>query len=66
MIKSLEEFNNKYNQAVIVNYDMEVVFDYGVTYRNKTDSLERFRKCKGKYITYPYIQPYLKLEDNDY
>ena len=66
MIESLEEFNNKYNKAVIVNYDMESVFDYGVTYRNKANSLERFRKDKGKYITYPYIQPYLKLEDNDY
>ena len=66
MIESLEEFNNKYNKAVIVNYDMENVFDYGVTYRNTVNSLERFRKYKGKYITYPYIQPYLKLENNDY
>ncbi len=66
MIESLEEFNNKYNQAVIVNYDMEKVFDYGVTYRNTVNSLERLRKYKGKYITYPYIQPYLKLNNSDY
>ena len=66
MIDSLEMFKEKYDKAVIVNYDMEDVFDCGLTYRITVNSLERFRKDKGKYIRYPYIQPYLSLNGNEY
>ena len=34
MIDSTEKFNSIYGKSVIVNYDMENVFDHGVTYRN--------------------------------
>ena len=66
MINSIEEFSKKFNNSVIVNYDIADVFDYGLAYRMKTKRLERFRKDKGKYIVYPYIQPYLYLNDDNY
>lgn len=64
---TLEEFFDKYPHCDIVNYDIASFGGYGVTYR--TDSrngapYEKFYNENGKYITYPRIQNYLKLESN--
>ena len=64
MINTIEEFKNIHQKADIVNYDIEKIFGFGMTYRTTTGSVEIFRKVNGKYIKYPYIQPYLKLDDD--
>ena len=64
MINTIEEFKNIHPKAVIVNYDIADQFGFGMSYRTTTGSVELFRKVNGKYIKYPYIQPYLNL-DND-
>ena len=65
MINTIEEFAKLHPYADIVNYDAKYLFDYGLTYRTKTKTLERFRKINGKYIEYPNIQPYLDAEDKN-
>ena len=66
MINTIKEFSDKYPKAVIVNYDIAGTFDdSGRTYRTSTNHLEYFRKENGKYLKYPKIQPYLKLNEND-
>lgn len=66
MINTIKEFADKYSKAVIVNYDIAGKFDddSGRTYRTSTGKLEYFRKEHGKYLKYPQIQPYLKLNEN--
>ena len=66
MINTIKEFAIEHPSAVIVNYDIAGTFDddSGRTYRTTTKSLEYFRKEKGRYIKYPQIQPYLKLNDS--
>ena len=66
MINTIKEFAVKYPKAVIVNYDIAGTFDdeSGRTYRTTTENLEYFRKENGKYLKYPQIQPYLKLNDS--
>lgn len=63
---TLEEFEKTYQHFDMVNYDIASAFGdegYGLVY--KTDSnikgkCERLRKDNSnKYITYPYIQPYI-------
>lgn len=69
MINTIKEFAIEHPSAVIVNYDIAGTFDddSGRTYRTSKESLEYFRKEKGKYLKYPQIQPYLKLSDgSDY
>ena len=64
MINTIKEFSEKHPYADIVNYDAAELFDdYGLTYRTDVKSLEKFRMVRGKYIEYPYIQPYLTLSD---
>ena len=65
MINTLEEFKTKYPKAAVVNYDMENTFDYGLCYKTGPGTVEKLRKDRGKYITYPKIQPYSKL-NTDY
>ncbi len=65
MINTIEEFKIKYPKAAIVNYDMENTFDCGLCYKTGPGIVERLRKDKGKYITYPKIQPYSEL-NTDY
>lgn len=65
MINSLEDFKDKYKPACIVNYDIEDVHGYGLCYRTNSTRIERVRKDRGRYITYPYIQPYSEL-NSDY
>ena len=66
MINTIKDFIVKYPKAVIVNYDIAGKFDddSGRTYRTSTNHLEYFRKENGKYLKYPQIQPYLKLNEN--
>lgn len=66
MINTIKEFAIKHPQAVIVNYDIAGTFDddSGRTYRTSKGSLEYFRKENGRYLKYPQIQPYLKLNDS--
>lgn len=65
MINSIIEFSKEHKDAVIVNYDISEQFECGMTYRTSTNKVELFRKDKnGKYINYPYIQPYLTLSDS--
>ncbi len=66
MINTIKEFASEYPKAVIVNYDISGKFDddSGRTYRTSTNRLEYFRKENGKYLKYPQIQPYLKLNEN--
>ena len=66
MINTIKEFAIEHPRAVIVNYDIAGTFDddSGRTYRTSTESLEYFRKEKGRYLKYPQIQPYLKLSDS--
>lgn len=64
MINNMDEFIKEHNKAVIVNYDIVDKFDCGKTFRTSTKTTEEFRKHKGKYIDYPYIQPYLTLSDS--
>lgn len=64
MINSMNDFINKHPNAVIVNYDIADKFDCGKTFRTSTKKVEDFRKYRGKYIKYPYIQPYLTLSDS--
>ena len=67
MIETIKEFSLKHPHADIVNYDAKELFDYGLTYRTNKNSLEKFRKCNGKYIDYPNIQPYLEANSkSDY
>ena len=64
MINSMDEFIKEHGRAVIVNYDIAEKFGYGKTYRVSKEIVEKFRKdYKGNYIKYPFIQPYLKLND---
>ena len=65
MINSVEEFKAKYPKAAVVNYDIEDVHGYGLCYRTNGKAIERLRKDRGKYITYPKIQPYSEL-NTDY
>lgn len=65
MINSIEEFRAKYPKAAVVNYDMENTFDYGLCYKTGPGTVEKLRKDRGKYITYPKIQPYSEL-NGDY
>ena len=66
MINTIKEFTLKHPKAIIVNYDIAGTFDddSGRTYRTTTETLEYFRKENGKYLKYPQIQPYLKLNEN--
>lgn len=66
MINTIKEFALKHPKAIIVNYDIAGTFDddSGRTYRTTTKTLEYFRKENGKYLKYPQIQPYLKLNEN--
>ena len=66
MINTIKEFAIEHPSAVIVNYDIAGTFDddSGRTYRTSKESLEYFRKEKGRYLKYPQIQPYLKLNDS--
>ena len=66
MINTIKEFTLKHPKAIIVNYDIAGTFDddSGRTYRTTTKTLEYFRKENGKYLKYPQIQPYLKLNEN--
>lgn len=65
MINTLEEFKKEHPKAVVVNYDIADIFDCGMTYRASTGNVEYFRKdYSGKYLVYPYIQPYLTLSDS--
>lgn len=64
MINNMNEFIKEHPHAVIVNYDIDDKFECGKTYRTSTNKTEEFRKDKkGKYLEYPYIQPYLSLSD---
>ncbi len=64
MINNMDEFINEHPKAVLVNYDFNEKLDYGVAFRTKTKTVEKFRKDKHhKYIEYPYIQPYLRLSE---
>ena len=64
MINNMNEFIKEHPHAVIVNYDIADKFECGKTYRTSTNKTEEFRKDKkGKYLEYPYIQPYLSLSD---
>lgn len=65
MINSLDEFKKKYGVSCVVNYDISDVHGYGLCYRSNSSRVERVRKERGRYITYPYIQPYSKL-NTDY
>ena len=40
MINSLKEFENMHPKFVIVNYDIANVFEFGMTYRTETHSVE--------------------------
>ncbi|MBQ6285595.1 MAG: hypothetical protein IJK67_04725 [Bacilli bacterium] len=60
MISSIDEFKKKYPKSAIVNYDVAEVHGYGLCFKIR-GTIEKFRKDKGKYITYPQIQPYSKL-----
>ncbi len=66
MINTIEEFKAKYPKAAVVNYDVEKKYGYGLTYRtgDVKHVIEKFRKFKNEYITYPQIQPYSKLTKN--
>ncbi len=66
MISSIEEFDSIYGKYDIVNYDMEKVYGYGVTYKSSKNVFEEFRKENGEYITFPKIQPYLTLTNSNY
>lgn len=61
MINRIEEFKKEYPISAIINYDVEEVHGYGLCYKTKPGTVEKLRKDKGKYITYPQIQPYSKL-----
>lgn len=68
MIKNMDEFAKQYPNAVIVNYDWYDLLDMecGLCYRTskhftEKQSMEKLRKYKDKYITYPYIQEYQSL-----
>lgn len=64
MINNMEDFINMHPKAVLVNYDIALKFDFGMAFRTKTKTVEKFRKDNHhKYIEYPYIQPYLKLSE---
>ena len=67
MINSLEEFKKIYPKAAVVNYDIADLHGYGLTYRTNDVKrpIEKFRTYLGRYITYPQIQPYSKL-NTDY
>ena len=64
MINNMDEFIKEHNKAVIVNYDIVDKFDCGKIFRTSNGTVEDFRKYRGKYIKYPYIQPYLTLIDS--
>ena len=64
MIDSYETFYKLYNPASIVNYDMEKYYGFGLTYKTGPNTLEKFRKYDGNYISFPSIQPYSKLTGN--
>ncbi len=53
--------------AAVVNYDIAALHRYGLTYRTNDVKrpIEKFRTYLGRYITYPQIQPYSKL-NTDY
>ena len=64
MINNMEEFIEAHPKAVLVNYDIAKKFDYGEAFRTTRRTIEQFRKDNHrKYIEYPYIQPYLKLNE---
>ncbi len=64
MINSLEEFKKEYKVAAVVNYDIEDVHGYALCYRTSSPRMERVRKDRGRYITYPQIQRYSELDTN--
>lgn len=64
MINNMNEFINEHNNSVIVNYDIADKFDCGKIFRTSNGTVEDFRKYRGKYIEYPYIQPYLTLNES--
>ncbi len=66
MINTIEEFKERYKKAAVVNYDVAKKYGYGLTYRTGKVKhvIEKFRKYKNEYITYPQIQPYSKLTTN--
>ncbi len=66
MINSIEQFNDKYKKSAVVNYDIADVHGYGLTYKTAPGTVEIFRKDNGKYLEYPNIQPYSRLENTDY
>ena len=64
MINNIDDFIKEHPTSILVNYDIANKFDYGITYRTQTKTTEKFRKDNhGKHISYPYIQPYLKLNE---
>ncbi len=67
MINTIEEFKERYKKAAVVNYDVAKKYGYGLTYRTGKVKhvIEKFRKYKNEYITYPQIQPYSEL-NTDY
>ena len=66
MIDNIEQFNNKFPNSVVVNYDIANVHGYGLAYRTATGTVEIFRKDNGKYLEYPNIQPYSYLNNTNY
>ena len=63
MINTIEEFSKLHPLADIVNYDIAEKFGYGMTYRTKTKTTEKFRMHNNRYLEYPFIQPYLEAKD---
>lgn len=66
MFNNIEEFRKAYTEAVIVNYDIANLHGYGLSYRTSSKRIEILRKDNGKYLDYPYIQPYSTLENTNY
>lgn len=57
-VNSIRSFEREHTNAIVVNYDLKYVGEYGVAYYTNDGKLERFIKVGGEFITYPVIQPY--------
>lgn len=66
MFNNIDDFKKRYPNSIIVNYDIENVHGYGLSYRMSSKRIEMFRKDNGKYLEYPNIQLYSTLESTDY
>ena len=69
MINNIDDFISAYPKAAIVNYDIARVHGYGLTFRTtytNKEKVEKFRVDNGKYLEYPYIQPYSTLDGDNY